>query len=102
MFPALPLSRTFGDLIGHSIGVTSEPDVYVHKLLQNDKCLMISTKSLWDHVDPKEVGEIITDYENKEYGLCTQAIYEFARDRAISDGKKFDDFSIIISQLNYF
>ena len=42
-YPALPLSRSLGDLLAHHIGVRSEPSIRIVNIKPQDKVLSIST-----------------------------------------------------------
>lgn len=70
----MPNSRSFGDLISHQIGVKSEPEIRVHEILQHDKFIIIGTNSLWEHLGPAEVIEIVNEYQQKEYGISSDII----------------------------
>ena len=72
MYPALSISRSIGDLISHQIGVTSEPEIRIHEILQHDKFFVLGSVSLWELLGPEEVIEIINENELKEYGSCSE------------------------------
>ena len=80
MYPALTISRSIGDLIAHQIGVCSEPEIRTHEILQHDKFFVIGTQSLWENLGPEEVIEMINENEQKDYGTCSEVIYQKAKD----------------------
>jgi len=45
-YPALPLSRSLGDLLAHHIGVRSEPGISFINLKPQDKVLSVSTSGV--------------------------------------------------------
>jgi serine/threonine protein phosphatase PrpC len=53
--PGLAVSRTLGDLLGHSIGVSAEPDIEFWKLYQEDYFLVIASDGVWDVMNSAEV-----------------------------------------------
>ena len=57
MFPGLEVTRSFGDLLGHHIGVSSEPDVIVHDIKGEDLFMTIATESVWDALKPALLKE---------------------------------------------
>jgi serine/threonine protein phosphatase PrpC len=61
MFPGLEVTRSFGDLLGHHIGVSSEPDVIVHDIKGEDLFMTIATESVWDTLKPEDISEILTE-----------------------------------------
>jgi serine/threonine protein phosphatase PrpC len=86
MYPALGISRSFGDLISHQIGVCSEPEIRIHDILLHDKFFVIGSVSLWEHLGPEEVIEIINENELKDYGSCSDMIYMKVKETAMSEG----------------
>jgi len=53
--PGLAVARTLGDLLGHSIGVSCEPEI-TYKLLDNDdKFMVIGSDGIWDVMNSAEV-----------------------------------------------
>ena len=67
MQPGLHISRSIGDLICHKIGVTSEPEIRIHEILQHDKFIVAGTQSIWNHVGPEDVIEAVIDSEQHEF-----------------------------------
>ena len=41
------MTRSFGDLIGASIGLTWEPEIHEFKLAKNCKFILIATGGVW-------------------------------------------------------
>ena len=100
MYPDLQVSRTFGDIVGHQIGVCSEPEIRIHEILQHDKYFVMGSTGLWDLMGPDEVNEIINENKGKEYGTCSETIWQKLREIAEGDGMMIDDCTFIISHLN--
>jgi serine/threonine protein phosphatase PrpC len=53
------MSRSFGDLIGATVGVISEPELSVRHLHPNDKFLIIGSDGLWEFMSNQEVVDIV-------------------------------------------
>jgi serine/threonine protein phosphatase PrpC len=50
------MTRSIGDLVAASVGVTSEPEIHVyHNLKSTDKALVIASDGLWDRLTNKEI-----------------------------------------------
>ena len=60
----------------------------------------MGTQSLWEKMGPEDVIEIINEHELKDYGTCSDVIYQKAKDLAMTDGVPLDDITFIISHLN--
>jgi serine/threonine protein phosphatase PrpC len=54
-FPGCGITRSFGDYLGHKIGMTSEPVVGATKITKSNKFLIIASRALWNVMTPKEV-----------------------------------------------
>jgi hypothetical protein len=49
-YPALPLSRSLGDILAHHIGVKSEPSVKIVNIKPEDNALTISTQGIYNYL----------------------------------------------------
>eukprot|EP00951_Prasinocladus_malaysianus_P048100 scaffold654624_cov97-Prasinocladus_malaysianus.AAC.1 len=64
--PGLMVTRSLGDLIGTSIGVTNEPEVTKCCLAAEDRYLVLATDGVWDVLDNDAVAEIVLQSESAE------------------------------------
>ncbi len=63
--PGLAVTRTMGDLVGHKIGVSSEPEVEYWKLMPEDYFIVLGSDGIWDVMSSAEVvGYIIRECED--------------------------------------
>jgi len=46
-YPGTGVSRSFGDYLGHKIGMTSEPSVGVTRISKSNKFLIIASRAVW-------------------------------------------------------
>lgn len=53
--PGLAVTRTLGDLLGHSIGVSSEPDIEYWKVMTDDYFIVLASDGVWDVMNSAEV-----------------------------------------------
>ena len=54
--PGLAMTRSIGDLVAGSVGVTSEPEIQVFNCLTTqDKALIIASDGLWDRLSNQEI-----------------------------------------------
>lgn len=54
------MTRSIGDLVAASVGVTCEPEIQVFNCLsKHDKALIIGSDGLWDRLSNKEVTKIV-------------------------------------------
>lgn len=100
MYPSLLNSRSIGDLLGHQIGVCSQPSIKIHDILTNDKFFIIGTSSLWEILAPEEVIDSITELGPKDKGVFSEVVFTSLQEVALASGATIDDTTIIISHIN--
>ncbi|KAJ9509410.1 hypothetical protein QJQ45_001852 [Haematococcus lacustris] len=70
--PGLCITRSFGDALAHSIGVTEEPEVVTHSLEQSDRYLLIISNSICEYMENQEVMEYV--HAQASQGLPPEAV----------------------------
>lgn len=75
MYPSLLNSRSLGDLLGHQIGVNSEPSIKIHDILSGDKLIVMGTSAVWETMTPEDVLESIADLGVKDKGTFTEVLF---------------------------
>lgn len=56
------MTRSLGDLVAKSVGVTYEPEIKeINNLTQQDKFLVIASDGLWDRIPNDEVCRIVAN-----------------------------------------
>ena len=58
--PGLAMSRSFGDKIGASVGIISEPEIIEYNINQYDLFFILASYGLWEFMDNNGVRYIIT------------------------------------------
>lgn len=60
--PGLAVTRTIGDLLGHKIGISSEPDIEFWKIMPEDYFIILATDGIWDVMNSAEaIGYILRE-----------------------------------------
>lgn len=80
--PGLMMSRSFGDLTGHKIGMTALPEVKIHTRTQDDKVLIIGSDGLWDKLSDDYFVSISKQYYSTKGGgesICKQVVTEASK-----------------------
>lgn len=62
--PGLAMSRSIGDSIAHSVGVTPTPDIVVRDLNVNDKAIILGSDGLWEFISNNDVSLLCSKYEH--------------------------------------
>jgi len=53
-YPGLAVSRAFGDRLSKEIGVVAEPELAVHELSPEDRCVVLCSDGVWDQLTNEE------------------------------------------------
>lgn len=56
--PGLAMSRSLGDDVAHSVGVTSVPEITEFDLLPNDKFIVWASDGVWEFMSNQEVVNV--------------------------------------------
>ena len=124
--PGLAVSRTLGDIYGHSVGVSHEPEVSYKELdYSEDKFIVIGSDGVWDVMNSSEVvgfvyekekvakekiaedlvgecrvrWEKVNDYKQKVTDLKTKDI-DKRKTNSSNNIFSIDDITVIICYLN--
>jgi serine/threonine protein phosphatase PrpC len=54
--PGLAMSRSIGDEIAHTIGVSENPEVFRFDLAPEDKFIVIASDGVWEFMTNEEIG----------------------------------------------
>lgn len=60
--PGLAMTRSMGDGVAHSVGVTADPEVMQFTLSTNDKFLVIASDGVWEFLSNEDVAKIVLPY----------------------------------------
>lgn len=64
--PGLAMTRSIGDLVAKSVGVTAEPEIkWFGPLHEKDKAIVLGSDGLWDRLSNEDVATIINEYYEK-------------------------------------
>ena len=97
--PGLPISRSFGDSIAHSVGVISEPEIKSFYYNGNGKFIILASHGFWDIIDGEESVEIVKEfYENNldAIGALNKLALEILNKTEFEERIINEDITIII------
>ncbi|CAD8168744.1 unnamed protein product [Paramecium pentaurelia] len=97
-YPGLAMSRSLGDQVAQSIGVSSVPDIIEYQLGLNDKFIIIASDGIWEFLDNQIVVDIIGKYyqQNNIEGASEELMRVAYRMWTIDDDSVVDDITFII------
>ena len=94
--PGLAMTRSFGDIVGSSIGIISSPEISEYLIQKEDKAIIIASDGLWEYLSNKEVTNIVKKAINrKENNKIVNMLYKESYKKWKSKDKGIDDLTII-------
>ena len=60
--PGLAMSRSMGDKVAHSVGVSADPEVKEFTLGLNDKFIVIASDGVWEFLSNEDVAGIVLPF----------------------------------------
>lgn len=87
--PGLAMSRSLGDAVAHSVGVSSEPEVFEYSLNpKKEVFLILATDGLWEFCSDEEVVTMVgraRDPQEAVEGLIKEATARWLREEQVVD-----------------
>ena len=72
--PGLAMSRSIGDNLIHSFGVSSEPDIFERHLSEEDEFLVIGSDGLFEFLSNQDVATIVGDHLGDAKAACEELV----------------------------
>lgn len=95
------MSRSFGDAMAASVGVTTEPDITETAVQPQDKFIVLGSDGIWDRLSNDEVMRMAFKYSKADQPeRAVNAIIAEARKRWANYGVHIDDISCILVMLH--
>ena len=95
--PGLAMSRSFGDIVAHSVGVICEPEIMEYLFLEEDKFIILASDGIWEFISSNECVDIVKDYYiDKDINGAINFLFREASKRWIIKEEVVDDITLII------
>jgi len=95
--PGLAMSRSLGDKIAHSVGVSSLPEVTTTYLGVDDKFIVIGTDGVWEFLSNEEIAEIVLPfYQMNQPEAAANAIVKEAYKKWREQEEVVDDITTVV------
>jgi len=96
--PGLAMSRSLGDSVAHSVGVTSEPEFTERDLdPSTDKFVVVATDGLWEFITNDETAQMVTETSTPTGSV--DILTREACKRWMEEEQLIDDTTIITAYL---
>ena len=96
--PGLAMTRSIGDKIAHSIGVSDEPEIKSFEYDGSEKFAIIASDGIWEYMSGEDCLKVIKpfyednkDVEEASYSLVKEAFRKWKRKESV-----IDDISVIL------
>lgn len=96
--PGLAMTRSFGDEIAHTVGVSPNPEIKIRNFTGNERFLIIASDGIWEFIDSEECVHIIKNFyeDNKNIKDAAKCLVEEAFKRWRIEEETVDDITAII------
>lgn len=101
--PGLAMSRSLGDAVAHSAGVSSEPEFFEYEFNQNgqeDIILVMASDGLWEFMSNEEVMEIAV--ATTEPRFAVDRLISESNERWMKEEQVIDDTTVCVAFLGNF
>ena len=96
-YPGLAMSRSFGDRVAHSVGVSEEPEIKEYTFCKEDKFFVVASDGLFEFISSHDIVNIIKDYYlNRDIVGCCEYLYEISKDKWMKEEEVIDDITMIL------
>ena len=96
-YPGLAMSRSFGDRVAHSVGVSTEPEIREYNFEKEDKFFVISSDGLFEFISSQEIVDIVKDfYISGDIVSCCEYLYKVSSEKWMKEEEVIDDITMII------
>jgi serine/threonine protein phosphatase PrpC len=96
--PGLAMSRSIGDEISHTVGVSSIPEMKVHVITSSDKYMVMASDGVWEFLSNQQVGHIVARFHPDMEKAAAEVVAESTR-RWQEVEEVIDDITVIILSL---
>mmetsp|Transcript_17475 Transcript_17475/g.26193 ORF Transcript_17475/g.26193 Transcript_17475/m.26193 type:complete len:355 (+) Transcript_17475:67-1131(+) len=97
--PGLAMSRSIGDALAHSVGVTDIPTIVEHEIYPSDKFLVWATDGVWDFVSAAVIANICQS-SAPDMDAAAAKIVDYAYRMWRQHEAVVDDITVVALQLN--
>ena len=94
--PGLAMSRSIGDEVSASVGVTNIPEITVHKLDERDVCLLLASDGVWEFISNEEAARLVWKYIDTPAAAVNQLVAESVRRWQDDSEQVIDDITVVL------
>lgn len=100
LYPGLAMSRSIGDLVGQSAGVSHLPEVKTLDVEDNFSFFVLCSDGVWEFISSQEAVDLLTKFPRADVQKAAEALAQEAWKRWIKEeGNVVDDITVIVVYL---
>ena len=100
-FPGIAMSRSLGDEVGHSCGVSYEPDIIEKTIDESYKYIIVASDGIWEFLDNEVVMKFLNPYYgNEDAEGALRFITKVAVKKWEEDDNYQDDITSVLAFIN--
>ncbi|CAD8134734.1 unnamed protein product [Paramecium octaurelia] len=102
--PGLAMSRSFGDYVASTVGVSSEPEITHYKMEANQAFLVVASDGVWEVFSNEEIQKFVITHWSPDMtakkidDICELIVGESTK-RWQEEDEVIDEISIVIAYL---
>mmetsp|Transcript_36037 Transcript_36037/g.26775 ORF Transcript_36037/g.26775 Transcript_36037/m.26775 type:complete len:97 (-) Transcript_36037:37-327(-) len=91
------MSRSLGDRVAHTVGVSCEPEITQEILDPDDKIIVIASDGIWEFLSNEEVANMVAPYfEKGAPEAAANALVKLALQKWKEEEEVIDDITVVI------
>lgn len=95
--PGLAMTRSFGDKVAASVGVSAHPEIWVRNRSPNDRFIILASDGVWEFISSEEAVSLVKECKTAEQ--ASQALVDEATRRWKKEEEVIDDITAVVAFL---
>lgn len=96
--PGLAMSRSIGDEVSHTVGVSSDPEIRVYTISESDQFLVLASDGVWEFLTNQQVATLVATCADDMEAAAASVVQESTK-RWQEVEEVIDDITFVILQL---
>jgi serine/threonine protein phosphatase PrpC len=92
--PGLAMTRSFGDVVASSVGVSSKPEIWDRQMADDDSFMILASDGVWEFISNQEAVDLVGTGKDPQDAcrlLCEEATRRWQKEEEV-----VDDISCVI------
>jgi len=86
--PGLAMTRSFGDVVASSVGVSSKPEIWDRQIDGDDVFMILASDGVWEFISNQEAVDLVAKAEQPQEAcklLCDEATRRWQKEEEVVD-----------------